>query len=1569
MPIPEERNRQLEQFAVVDGEDQLRERVTALPPALATIGLAFWEGITRPWHDGRVPQRTQEKRALGELAAADRLRLFAALFPPIADLVEANWQMQVGQPYQTGLLRKAFRAPNHPEYTLASRIEWLDQLLRALVLYRYDLDFLTVWGGYLRWGSAEHAIGLLLAAALDSGHPARERTRATLTQIANGEHPVAVPARYVVTALLASANPRDWEVVERLLLAAQRQEGLRQVVLESVDFAHRDAFVRMLHVMDREQLCRFAAVARAVAVWFGLPIDSAQTKLIDQLVHETAENLESAPIRGERIRVAKGQELYLALWAQAFLDVTVATELAAGMAGDAEFERRYAAVCLLTQAGTLAAAQALPVWLRDADLRIAMTAAGGLPTYSESSKAINDGHSVFAALQELLERVPEEQTLPPAVWEWNRIKVKRSAVAALLIAFRGELPFAKLAPYLPVMDADGRQSLLRTLQSAVEKHKSIAPDERDLALLLLADPSNAVRERAFSILGSATLTGGEAESIEPLLGRKASDLRRGVIRLLLTQSVADCRASIARLESSGDALMRKAAEEIRHELEPKSVPAVSLVDGLGLFDPAQRTSPVPPRRVIEGKVSTALTTVVLQSLNELVDWNRETPIDYQHPNGETVRELFGNLSWVDPDREFPLGAIWREWRQEVERELGADERQLVQALGVAMLVPERHWAEEAKRTANELIAPIDLGYLHLVRAILWFLVAEGSTVEAVHGILDIFETYLARLLHHYAPAQLRDKFPPTYWRGGCIPLFPVVVDSCRDRRPETWDRELWQRYWRLLRWVDCGMPRDATRHLPPLAVTMAAHQAGVATEADVYEQLIGERGRGGSSFPDLRAITGRKPHQLFATYPILKGFADRCRERILEVELQRGDLPTAASPAALALRSVFGGELALRLLTLLGKDNLARGYVWDNESRAVVFSHLLRVCLPSAEDSPDRFAEAAKRSGILEKRLVELAVYAPQWAAHVEQATGIPGLADAAYWLHAHTKDSQWRVDFEIQELWFAEVSERTPIQRQELLEGAVDVEWFHRVSRTVPPAAWKLVFEAAKFASGGGGHKRAQLFAAAIAGEVTTAELTARIREKRQQDAVRALGLVPLAQGEAARRQDILGRYEILQEYLRESKQFGALRQSSEALAQSIGLANLARTAGYPDPQRLSWAMEAVAIADLRTGRLEVVDGDVKGILAINAAGEPELMFEKNGKALKDLPSAARKSPMLAPLRARRTQLAQQTSRMRLSLEEAMIRGDRFTGKELAELAEHPLLRPMVAALLFVDESGAVDWYAAQRGAEGTVRIAHPVDLLRSGQWPARQRECLEAQRVQPFKQAFRVLYLVTDAERSAKTHSGRYEGNQVNPSQGIALLGKRGWVNVPEEGVRKTFHSDNVSVWVTFLQGWFTPAEVDGLTVQHVVFRGKNDGRDLALDAVNPRIFSEAMRDLDLMVSVAHRGGVDPETTASTVAMRTALLRETFALLKIKNVRFEEPYAFVDGKLSNYNVHLGSGTVHRQPGGSVCLIPVHSQHRGRVFLPFADNDPKTAEIVSKVLLLAQDDKIKDPTISEQLR
>jgi hypothetical protein len=127
--------------------------------------------------------------------------------------------------------------------------------------------------------------------------------------------------------------------------------------------------------------------------------------------------------------------------------------------------------------------------------------------------------------------------------------------------------------------------------------------------------------------------------------------------------------------------------------------------------------------------------------------------------------------------------------------------------------------------------------------------------------------------------------------------------------------------------------------------------------------------------------------------------------------------------------------------------------------------------------------------------------------------------------------------------------------------------------------------------------------------------------------------------------------------------------------------------------------------------------------------------------------------------------------------------------------------------------------------------------------------------------------------------------------------------------------------------------------------------------------------MRDLDLVVSVAHAGGVDPETSSSTVEMRATLVRETCDLLELGNVRVESRHVLIEGELGSYSVHLGSAIVHRQPGGALCIVPVHSQHRGRLFLPFADDDPRTAEVISKVVLLARDKEIKDPTILEQLR
>lgn len=85
-------------------------------------------------------------------------------------------------------------------------------------------------------------------------------------------------------------------------------------------------------------------------------------------------------------------------------------------------------------------------------------------------------------------------------------------------------------------------------------------------------------------------------------------------------------------------------------------------------------------------------------------------------------------------------------------------------------------------------------------------------------------------------------------------------------------------------------------------------------------------------------------------------------------------------------------------------------------------------------------------------------------------------------------------------------------------------------------------------------------------------------------------------------------------------------------------------------------------------------------------------------------------------------------------------------------------------------------------------------------------------------------------------------------------------------------------------------------------------------------PLVFSEDMRSFDIVISVAHSSGFDPEATASRSIC--ALVRETFALLKLVNVKTEGRFVLVEGKLGLYSIHLGSANVHKMLGGSLCII-----------------------------------------------
>ncbi len=428
------------------------------------------------------------------------------------------------------------------------------------------------------------------------------------------------------------------------------------------------------------------------------------------------------------------------------------------------------------------------------------------------------------------------------------------------------------------------------------------------------------------------------------------------------------------------------------------------------------------------------------------------------------------------------------------------------------------------------------------------------------------------------------------------------------------------------------------------------------------------------------------------------------------------------------------------------------------------------------------------------------------------------------------------------------------------------------------------------------------------------------------------------------------------------------------------VGIANLSRTAGYADPIRFQWAMEAASCADLLTG-IAVKSGPVVAALKVDSEGQVEWSLTRDGKALKSIPPAQKGDQKLAALVERKKELVRSQSRTRRGLEDMMCRGDTFTGAELIQLAQHPLLAPCSAASSssataslairpkrdkrLRDHAGKLE--PVKKGE--TLRLAHSHDFLETGQWELWQRDCFQREVVQPFKQVFRELYVVTSAEKKDGHLSRRYAGQQVQPRQAMALWAGRGWKVSEEEGIRKTFHDLGLSSTVGFLNTAATPAQVEGWTLEAVVFSRVKDHKPLKLSDVPPRTFSEVMRDMDLVVSVAHRGGVDPEASASTIEMRQAFYARCHRF-SISQTSAKSRLTFSStAALGQYSIHLGSGGVHRLPGGALFIVPVHAQHRGRLFLPFADDDPKTAEILSKALLLARDGEIQDPSILEQLR
>ncbi len=450
--------------------------------------------------------RGENATLLDRLSEEERRSLWRTLFPRMAHTLERAWRRL----YHSGSQRGPFRSPLHPEFTSTRRFEWIGSVVDALRGYDPDVEWLAAWAAHLSYHHQDQ-FGIVLAAAIDAGGEPGERVYQILVESARGTHEIGGMGRHVILALLVASRPEGWTFIETtILLAAQREEGLRLSTLRTVDEAHPEAFRRMLRLIGDHDLARFSSTIQAANGWFGYRWDSTAAKLVNAVIERVLLFLDDERARTAAIQSGPAESAYLALWSTGFEDAVAAAESAAGLLADPDVERRFVAVHLLGRLGIAPAQSHLVRALDDPDPRVAVRARASLRLDSAYIDW-RPPEGVFEALERLLLRAPAKaKTLPAIVWPRMILTIDPHEIGLALLHALGARPPAALIPHLERLRPDCRQGVARLLGAQAQWDAAT----RAALLNLAGDKSPAVRREAVKALGRFDATPGEAKRPE-----------------------------------------------------------------------------------------------------------------------------------------------------------------------------------------------------------------------------------------------------------------------------------------------------------------------------------------------------------------------------------------------------------------------------------------------------------------------------------------------------------------------------------------------------------------------------------------------------------------------------------------------------------------------------------------------------------------------------------------------------------------------------------------------------------------------------------------------------------------------------------------------------------------------------------------------------------------------------------------------------------------------------------------------------------------------------------------------
>ncbi|EKX62393.1 DUF4132 domain-containing protein [Streptomyces ipomoeae] len=449
---------------------------------------------------------------------------------------------------------------------------------------------------------------------------------------------------------------------------------------------------------------------------------------------------------------------------------------------------------------------------------------------------------------------------------------------------------------------------------------------------------------------------------------------------------------------------------------------------------------------------------------------------------------------------------------------------------------------------------------------------------------------------------------------------------------------------------------------------------------------------------------------------------------------------------------------------------------------------------------------------------------------------------------------------------------------------------------------------------------------------------------------------------------------------------------------------------------------------------------GDVTALIDVHGSRAVLTWRNAAGKAVKSVPAAVRNdhADELKELKAAVKDIDKMLTAQSERLDRQFLAQRTWAyGTWRERYLDHPLVGTLARRLLWIVDGTAVGFadgelrtlndQPAEQGAQ--VELWHPVgrDTAEVVAW----RDWLERHGItQPFKQAHREVYLLTDAERATGTYSNRFAAHVLRQHQFNSLAALRGWNNrlrlsvddsappatreLPRWGLRAEYwiegdgheYGEDITDSGAYLrlrtdQVRFYP--IDAPENSAPCFGGEytmspRDGQNpvapLPLTGIPPLVLSEVLRDIDLFVGVASVGN-DPawqdggpggrfreywtsygfgELNQSAETRRALLERLMPRLAIADRCTVEGRFLHVKGELHTYRIHLGSGNILMSPNDQyLCIVPKSAHGGGNQttqtgYLPF-EGDRMLAVILSKAMLLAKDTEITDPTILSQLR